>query len=99
DLLPLERDLFKGAVLDIRKERGIRNRRDARIRRPKGLEHRQQHDRDDYPQDDVLRQIVQSVTSQDGERAYAAPSLDRTTSHSFWPACISRDFQAAKPSV
>src|SRR5690606_14905775 len=73
--LSLEGDFCEGSVLDIRQERGIWDGRDARVARPEALEHRQQHDRDDYPQNDVLRQIVQSVTSQDGERRYSSPLI------------------------
>src|SRR5690606_11721545 len=73
DRLTLERDLGDGAVLDVGQERGIRDRGDTRAARPEALEDRQQHDRDDDPQDDVLRQIVQNVTSQDGTPAYGVP--------------------------
>jgi hypothetical protein len=64
DRLTFEHDLVDRAIPDVGKERRIRNGRNTLIARPEALKDRQQDDCDDNPENDVLCQIVQCVTSQ-----------------------------------
>src|SRR6185295_10559542 len=65
----LEHDFLDGAILDPREERRIGDRLEALAVGSKTIENGQQDDRDDDPENDVLCQIVQCVTSRNAPRS------------------------------
>ncbi len=59
DLVARKGDLRHGAVLDVLEERRIRHLLDGRSARAEIADDRREYDGDHYPEDDILREIVQ----------------------------------------